>query len=55
MLRSLPSIYDPLGVASTVTLVGKMVFREGCDLHLPWDTVLLKERQFGGSGLVSLN
>ena len=35
VLRSLASIYDPLGVASPVTLVGKMVFREACDRHLP--------------------
>ena len=30
-------MYDPLWVASPVTLVGKMVFREACDRHLPWD------------------
>ena len=30
-------MYDPLGVASPVTLVAKMVFREACDRHLPWD------------------
>ena len=35
--RSLASMYDPLGVASPVTLVGKMVFRGACDRHLPWD------------------
>ena len=34
-LRSLASIYDPLGEASPITLLGKMVFREGCDRHLP--------------------
>ena len=43
VLRSLASIYDPLGVASPVTLVGKMVSREACDRHLPWDAVLPKE------------
>ena len=31
VLRSLASIYYPLEVASPVTLVGKMVFREACD------------------------
>ena len=41
--RSLASIYDPQGVASPVTLVGKMVFREACERHLPWDAVLPKE------------
>ena len=43
VLRSLASIYDPLGVASLVILVGKMVFREACDRHLPCDAVLPKE------------
>ena len=43
VLRSLASIYDPLGAASPVTLVGKMVFREACDRHLPWDAVLPKQ------------
>ena len=31
VLRSLASKYDPLGVARLITLVGKMVFRQGCD------------------------
>ena len=35
--RRLASKYDPLGVASPVTLVWKMVFREACDRHLLWD------------------
>ena len=35
VLRNQASIYDALGVASPVTLVGKMVFREACDQHLP--------------------
>ena len=43
VLRSLASIYDPLGVASPITLVEKIVFRQGCDRHLPWDAVLPKE------------
>ena len=30
VLRSLASKYDPLGVARLITLVGKMVFRQGC-------------------------
>ena len=36
VLRSLASVYDPLGVASAVNLVGKMVFKDTCDRHLPW-------------------
>ena len=43
VLRNLASIYDPLGVASPIILVEKMVFREGCDRHLPWDAVSPKE------------
>ena len=42
-LRSLASIYNRLGVGSPLTLVGKMVFRESCNRHLPWDAVLPKE------------
>ena len=30
----------PLGIVSPVTLVGKMIFREVCDRHLPWDKKL---------------
>jgi len=37
MLRLLASVYDPLGVASPVSLVGKLLYRDVCDQHLPWD------------------
>ena len=37
MLRFLASIYDPLGVASPVSLVGKLVYREVCDQNQSWD------------------
>ena len=37
MLRFLASVYDPLGVASPVSLVGKLLCRDVCDQHLPWD------------------
>ncbi len=37
ILRFLASIYDPLGIVSPVTLVGKMIFRDVCDRHLAWD------------------
>ena len=40
VLRSLASVYDPLGVAGPVTVKGKMIFREACDQHLPWDAAL---------------
>ena len=40
VLSHLASIYDPLGVASPATLVGKQLFRDICDSKLPWDTQL---------------
>ena len=40
MLRFLAAVYDPLGVASPTTLVGKLLYREVCDSRLPWDEKL---------------
>ena len=40
MLKSLASVFDPLGVASPIQLVGKMIYREACEQHLPWDAEL---------------
>jgi hypothetical protein len=37
ILRFLASIYDPLGLTSPVSLVGKFIYREVCDQKLPWD------------------
>ena len=37
MLRFLASVYDPLGLASPVSLVGKLLYRGVCEQHLPWD------------------
>ena len=37
MLHSLATIYDPLGIAGPITLKGKMLFREVCDLKIPWN------------------
>ena len=37
ILRFLSSIYDPLGLASPITLVGKFIYRDVCDLRIPWD------------------
>ena len=39
MLKSLASVFDPLGVASPIQVVGKMIYREACQ-HLPWDAEL---------------
>ena len=40
VLKSLASVFDPLGVASPTVLVGKRIYREACDQRLPWDAVL---------------
>ena len=45
--QTLASIYDPLGIVSPVTLMGKIIFRDICDQHLKWDSELpehLRER-----------
>ena len=36
-MRYLASVYDPLGLASPISLVGKFLYQEVCDQHLPWD------------------
>ena len=43
VLRFLASIFDPLGIYSPVTLMGKIFYREACDLQLSWDTKLPME------------
>ena len=40
VLRKIARVYDPLGVASPVTLGGKLVYREVCDKKIPWDKQL---------------
>ncbi len=37
LLASLARIYDPLGLASPLTLQGKLVFRDVCDSKFGWD------------------
>ena len=36
-------IYDPLGLASPITLEGKMLYREVCETRIPWDQKLPQE------------
>ena len=48
VLRSLASVYDPLGVAGPVTLKGKMIFREACDQQRPSDAVLPEKLRNSG-------
>ena len=40
ILRSLASVFDPLGMVSPVTPTGKLIYRDACDQKLPWDTQL---------------
>ena len=43
VLGEIAKIYDPLGLASPLTLVGKMLYREACDARTLWDYELPKE------------
>ena len=40
VLSNIAKIYDPLGVVSPMSLVGKMLYREICDRKIPWDKQL---------------
>ena len=40
ILSKLSKIYDPLGLVSPLTLEGKRIFRDVCDLTAPWDADL---------------
>lgn len=37
ILRFLAAVYDPLGIASPIMLIGKLLYREVCESRLPWD------------------
>lgn len=37
VLRNLAKVYDPLGLATPLTLQGKLIYREICNLKVPWD------------------
>ena len=43
VLANLAKIYDPLGVASPVTLQGKLIYREACNRKVAWDAPLPTE------------
>ena len=43
VLKTLASIFDPLGFISPVLLVGKILYRNLCDLKIPWDKEIPKE------------
>ena len=40
VLKALASIYDPLGIATPLTLIGKLIFREICENQGKWDSEL---------------
>ena len=43
ILKSLASICDPLQFISPVLLIGKILFRNLCDLRIPWDNDIPQE------------
>ena len=43
ILKTLASIYDALGFISPVLLIGKILFRNLCDLRIPWDNEIPQE------------
>ena len=45
ILGKIAKIYDPLGLISPVTLHGKFLYRDSCDVKLPWDANLSHELQ----------
>ena len=40
VLGKIAKIYDPLGLASPITLEGKFLYREVCEARIPWDQEL---------------
>ncbi|XP_067029387.1 uncharacterized protein [Acropora muricata] len=43
VLKNLAKVYDPLGLATPLTLQGKLIYREICNLKVPWDAQLSKQ------------
>ena len=37
ILQKLVSIYDPFGIISPTTIIGKIIYRDVCDYKLSWD------------------
>lgn len=42
-LASMTHFYDPLGFASRISLVGKLLYRDMCGRRLPWDSAVPEE------------
>ena len=45
ILAKIAKVYDPLGLASPVTLSGKALYREACDTRTAWDNPLASDLQ----------
>ena len=39
-MSELASVYDPIGLISLSHLIGKILYREVCELKIPWDEVV---------------
>lgn len=42
VLKKLAKVYDPLGLATPLTLQGKLIYRDICNQKLPWDAELTR-------------
>ena len=51
VLGKIAKIYDPLGLASPITLEGKFLYREVCEARIPWDQELPLELEIRWQGL----
>ena len=45
ILKTLATICDPLGFLSPASLIGKILFRNLCDLRIPWDNEIPQETE----------
>ena len=43
ILGKVAKVYDPLGLAAPLTLVGKLIYRDACQQKKAWDAELPKE------------
>lgn len=49
VLRTLASVYDPLGISTPVIIPAKRIFQECCKLHLGWDEEIPGDLQKNGN------
>ena len=50
ILRTVAAIFDPLGVASPVVILAKIIYHEACMLKNGWDERSMKSYSKGGKG-----